>query len=165
MSNSIKILFNEVQQAVTNFDGAAPDVAPVSPAHGSILYPGCTNCGLFTFQLGAAYGPDPLDWIRVERILLALDEADISAVRLVVLPPEGASFEAPFIRSLAEWNNAGMERLLFLNGAGLRLRPGSSLKLTTSGANSVQMAEVWWERERQIRPDPVTGADVFAYGV
>jgi len=161
----IKIMYNEVQSALTNFDGGVPDVDPEGPEHGSVVYSGCTNCGLFTFQLGHRFGPDPLDWIRVERILLSLDEADITAVRLVVIPPEGASYEAPFIRDLTEYNNAGMERLLFLNGCSLRLRPGSSIKLTTGGANSPQLAEVWWERERQIREDLSTGNEVFAYGI
>jgi len=163
----VRILFNEVQVSKTNFDGARPDaLAQVGgPRYGTIKYVDCTNCGLFQFQVGQPHGADALDWIRVERVFLSLDEADISDVRLVIVPPEGGSFEAPFVRDLAEWDAAGIERMMFTNGAGLRLRPGSSLKLTTVGANSPQMAEVWWERERQIRADRSSGNEVFAYGV
>jgi len=163
----VKILFNEIHVTQDEFDGNRPDAGAdiAGPNHGSIRYGNCSEAGLFEFQVGQPHGADPLDWIRVERILLYLDEANITDVSLVIIPPEGNAFPIPFIRDLTEWENGGMERLLFLNGAQLRLRPGCKLKLTTADAAAPQMAEVWWERERQIRADIATGNEVFAYGV
>lgn len=148
-----------------NFVGATPVGGVVDgPKHGSIITSTAKAAGLCTFQLGQPYGPEVLDWIRVERIILALDEDNITDVRLTLVPPDTGVPEVPFVRDLAEWTGAGMERILFLHGA-LRLRPGYQVKLTTVGAIAPQMAEVWWERERQIRTDLSTGNEVFAFGV
>ena len=150
-----------------DFLGLRPGSTAVvtGPQHGSIIYSECASSGLFQFQAGQPYGPDALDWIRIERIILYLDEANITALSLTVFPPEGDSYPIPFVRDLTDWATGGMERILHLGRCGLRLRPGSSLKLETLDAVNLQMAEVWWERERQIRQDPTTGAEVFAYGV
>jgi len=166
-TDPIKILFNEVQVTQDEFDGKAPDSGATikGPNYGSISYEDCAEAGLFTFQLGAQFGPDSLDWIRVERIILYLDEAAISDVSLNVIPPEGSAYPIPFVRDLADWQGGGMERILHLANCGLRLRPGSSIQLITTGATVSQMAEVWWERERQIRQDLSSGNEVFAYGV
>lgn len=147
-----------------DFNGSRPDAGATinGPQYGSIHYVNCVDAGLWEFQVSRPHGADPLDWIRVERTILYLDEANITDVRFSIIPPDSTLPDAPLVRDLAEWNAAGMERLLFLHGP-LRLRPGCKIKLTTEGAQAKQSAEVWWERERQVRPDPTTGADVFAY--
>ena len=170
----IRIVFNEVHKTNSteeNFTGGVPvdGLTPDTPQHGSIVYEPSEESGLFKFQVGATYGANPLDWIRIIRVIPYIQLGTITAFTVSIIPPEtalgGVTYpDAQVVSTLAEYTNGGMEKMYHLANSSLRLRPGSQLKITTAGATAVQMCEVWWERERQLRPNE-HGNEIFAYGV
>jgi hypothetical protein len=162
---AIRLCFNEVQIATTNFDGLAPDGAITGPEKGSIIYTGCAHAGLFRFQAGAAWGVDPdRDWIRLNRFLLYLDRVNIAALHVTILPPGGAvgGIECPLIVDLAQYTGDPAGTVFMMSDTEYLLQPGSSFVVTTGGAVVPQMVEVLWSIERRIETDPVNGNERYA---
>jgi len=161
---------NTFAASSTDFTGQAPDVVHEDPKYGSIVYDGCAEAGLFKFQAGVSpWGADSLDWINVWRIMPFIDLDNITDFTISIVPPEvaqsGLSYpEAEWISNLADYTGTLCEKLLHLSNPLLTLRPGSQLRITTTGAEVPQIVEVWWGRARQIRPNE-RGSEYFAYGV
>jgi hypothetical protein len=156
-----------------------------TPQYGCVHYTGLMRSGLFDFEAftGVAsppgsvvtgreqWGTNPLiDWIRVVQFRLYLDLATpLTALTFDIISPEG-DVSPIFLKGWDTFYNVGVatgsgdQDSYVIQHQDFVLRPGSSLRLITAGADPaiVQAAEVWWERERQVVPN-THGDDYFAY--
>lgn len=177
----------------SDFQGLPPSqdapqlvIAPsATPQYGCVHYNNLMRGGLFDFEAftGVAsppgspmvgieqWGTNPLtDWIRIMQFRLYLDlDTPLTALAFDIISPEGD--ESPiFLKGWDTFYNIGAatgsgdQDSYAIQHQDFVLRPGCSLRLTTTGADAaiVQAAEVWWERERQVVPN-THGDDYFAY--
>lgn len=151
-----------------DFIGVKPAVTPLIQ-YGYAHYNNCNQAGLFDFQKNASqYGTNPVtDWLTLMSFRLYLDLANLSALSFNIINPEGDKSPI-YLKGWDTYYNVGPatgsgdQDTVNIGTTQFMLRPGCSLELVTTGATTVQCAEVWWERARVVKPN-YHGDDYFEY--